>query len=242
MENLSAVLEALILSSESPLSLEKICAVLGGADKMEIRGELDRLISEYGERRSGICIQEVAGGFQFRTLPEMAPWIKKLKGVKPASLSPAAMETLAVVAYRQPIVKSEIESIRGVDVSAPLKGLLDKKLVRILGRKDVPGKPMIYGTTKKFLEVFNLKELADLPTMRELRELTGAQELPEQEALSFEEPLPEMPGGEMPQAEEPLSALEEERAETPSEKEPAVDADGQEEPGVLLDPEDDTVS
>jgi segregation and condensation protein B len=242
MENLSAVLEALILSSESPLSLEKICAALGGADKMEIRGELDRLISEYDERRSGICIQEVAGGFQFRTLPEMASWIKKLKGVKPASLSPAAMETLAVVAYRQPIVKSEIESIRGVDVSAPLKGLLDKKLVRILGRKDVPGKPMIYGTTKKFLEVFNLKELADLPTMRELRELTGAQELPEQEALSFEEPLPEMPGGEMPQTKEPPSALEEERAETPSEKEPAVDADDQEEPGVLLDPEDGAVS
>ncbi len=242
MENLSAVLEALILSSESPLPLEKICAALGGADKLEIRGALDRLIGEYDERQSGICIEEVAGGFQFRTRPEMAQWIKKLKGVKPASLSPAAMETLAIVAYRQPIVKSEIESIRGVDVSAPLKGLLDKKLVRILGRKDVPGKPMIYGTTKKFLEVFNLKELTDLPTMRELRELTEPQESPEQEALSFEEPLPEMPEGEIPQTEEPPSILEEERAETPPEKEPAAETDGQAEPEIEPDPEDDAVS
>jgi len=241
MENLSAVLEAMILSSESPLPLEKICAALGGADKMEIRDALDRLIGEYDERQSGICIQEVAGGFQFRTRPEMALWIKKLKGVKPASLSPAAMETLAIVAYRQPIVKSEIESIRGVDVSAPLKGLLDKKLVRILGRKDVPGKPIIYGTTKKFLEVFNLKELADLPTMRELRELTELQEPPEQEVLSFEEPLPEMTGREMLQTEEPLSALEEEQAETPSEKDPAAGANGQEEPDSEPDPEDDAV-
>ncbi|NLA41985.1 MAG: SMC-Scp complex subunit ScpB [Smithella sp.] len=238
MENLSAVLEALILSSESPLSVEKICAALGGADKMEIRGTLGRLIGEYDERQGGICIQEVAGGYQFRTRPEMAPWIKKLKGAKPASLSPAAMETLAIVAYRQPIVRSEIESIRGVDVSAPLKGLLDKKLVRILGRKDVPGKPIIYGTTKKFLEVFNLKELADLPTMRELREITEPQEPSGQEALPFEESLPDMPGGEMPQTAEPPPAPEEERTETLSEREPAALADGREE----SEGEDDSVS
>ena len=86
-------------------------------------------------------------------------------------LSPAALETLAVVAYRQPLVKSEIDRIRGVDVSGALKGLLDKKLVRIVGRKDVPGKPIIYGTTKKFLEVFNLKDLSELPTLRELKDL-----------------------------------------------------------------------
>jgi len=105
----------------------------------------------------------------------MSVWIKKLKGTKPATLSPAALETLAIVAYRQPIVKAEIETVRGVDVGAPLKGLLEKKLIRIVGRKDVPGKPIIYGTTKKFLEVFNLKELADLPTMRELKEITEQQ-------------------------------------------------------------------
>jgi segregation and condensation protein B len=86
------------------------------------------------------------------------------------------METLAIVAYKQPIVKSEIESIRGVDVGAPLKGLLDKKLIRIVGRKDVPGKPIIYGTTRKFLEVFNLKDLLDLPNLRELKELHEQQD------------------------------------------------------------------
>ncbi len=186
MENISAILEALIFSSESPITLEKICAVLNGVDKAEIKAALDKLIAGYEERQNGIGIQEVAGGFQYRTRPEMSAWVKKLKGTKPASLSPASLETLAIVAYRQPIVKSEIESIRGVDVGAPLKGLLDKKLIRIVGRKDVPGKPIIYGTTKKFLEVFNLKELADLPTMRELKELTESQEIFERESDAIE--------------------------------------------------------
>ena len=135
-----------------------------------------QLIEEYKERQGGICLQEVAGGLQFRTRPELGDWVKKLKSTKPASLSPAALETLAIVAYRQPIVKSEIESIRGVDVGYQLKNLLEKKLVRIVGRKDVPGKPIIYGTTKKFLEVFNLKDLSELPTLRELKELHEQQE------------------------------------------------------------------
>ena len=175
MDNIPAVIEALIFASESPLPLEKICAVLDGVDKTEVKDALDNLITAYEERQSGISIQEVAGGFQFRTRPELALWIKKLKGTRPGSLSPAALETLAIVAYRQPIVKAEIETVRGVDVSAPLKGLLEKKLIRIMGRKDAPGKPIIYGTTKKFLEVFNLKELTDLPTMRELTEITEQQ-------------------------------------------------------------------
>ncbi len=187
MENLSAIIEALILASEAPLVLEKICAVLEGVEKNEIKDAIDQLIAEYDRRASGICIQEVAGGYQFRTRPELALWLKKLKGVKPTSLSPAALETLAIVAYRQPIVKAEIESIRGVDVSAPLKGLMEKKLIRIVGRKDVPGKPIIYGTTKRFLEVFNLKELTDLPTMRELKELTENQEVYQQETIDFDD-------------------------------------------------------
>ncbi len=190
MENISAVIEALILASESPLPLEKICAVMDGVDKTEVKNALDNLIAGYEERQSGISVQEVAGGFQFRTRPQLAVWVKKLKGTRPGSLSPAALETLAIVAYRQPIVKAEIESVRGVDVSAPLKGLLEKKLIRIVGRKDVPGKPIIYGTTKKFLEVFNLKELADLPTMRELTEIT------EQEGMLDLETLEDNTGGQ----------------------------------------------
>lgn len=193
MENISAIIEALILASDIPLALEKICAVLDGVEKTEIQDALEKLAAAYDERQSGICLQAVAGGFQFRTRPEFAGWVKKLKGTKPALLSPAAMETLAIVAYRQPIVKTEIESIRGVDVGGPLKTLLDKKLIRIVGRKDVPGKPIIYGTTKKFLEVFNLKELADLPTMRELQEITEPQEILEQENTGHSEAVEETP-------------------------------------------------
>lgn len=171
MDNMKAIIEALILASEAPLGLEKICAVLPELEKGEARKILEELIVEYNERAGGICLQEVAGGFQFRTRPEWSQWIKKLKGTKPPSLSASALETLAIVAYRQPLVKSEIESIRGVDAGHAIKVLLEKKLMRIVGRKDVPGKPIIYGTTKKFLEVFNLKDLAELPTMRELKEL-----------------------------------------------------------------------
>ena len=179
MENIKAVIEALVLASDAPLVLEKICLVLPEVEKTEIKEALEKLVTEYDERQAGICLQEVAGGFQFRTRPELSNWVKKLKNTKPASLSPAAMETLAIVAYRQPIVKSEIESIRGVDVGYQLNGLLEKKLVRIVGRKDVPGKPIIYGTTKKFLEVFNLKGLSELPTLRELKELHEQQETSE---------------------------------------------------------------
>ena len=176
MENYRAVIEALIFTSDAPLTLEKICVILEGIEKSEVKKAIEQLVIEYEERGSGICLAEVAGGFQFRTRPELSPWVKKLKGTKSASLSPAALETLAIVAYRQPIVKVEIEDIRGVDVSGPLKGLLEKKLVRIVGRKDVPGKPIIYGTTKKFLEVFNLKDLSELPTLRELKELNEQKE------------------------------------------------------------------
>jgi segregation and condensation protein B len=179
MENVKAIIEALILTSEAPLTLEKIGAILQDMERAEVKKTIEQLIAEYSERQSGIFIAEVAGGFQFRTRSELGVWVKKLKGAKPATLSPAALETLAIVAYRQPVVKAEIEDIRGVDVSAPLKGLLEKKLVRIVGRKDVPGKPIIYGTTKKFLEVFNLKDLSELPTLRELKELNRQKETTE---------------------------------------------------------------
>jgi segregation and condensation protein B len=176
MEKIKAVIEALIFASDTPLSPEKINVVLPETEKTEIREIIDQLLAEYNERQGGIILQEVAGGFQFRTNQEISQWIKKLKITKPHSLSPQAMETLAIVAYKQPIVKSEIEDIRGVDVGGPLKGLMEKKLIRIVGRKDVPGKPIIYGTTRKFLEVFNLKDIMDLPNLRELKELNRQQE------------------------------------------------------------------
>ena len=189
MEKIKAVIEALIFASDTPLSPERIRTVFPEVEKTEIKEIIDQLASEYHDRQGGIFLQEVAGGFQFRTNPDLGPWIKKLKTTKPQSLSPQALETLAIIAYKQPIVKSEIEDIRGVDVGGPLKGLLEKKLVRIVGRKDVPGKPIIYGTTRKFLEVFNLKDIMDLPNIRELKELHQQQELldPDQESSESEQ-------------------------------------------------------
>ena len=200
MEEKVAVIEALLFASETPLTAERIAEILPDAGKKEIAALLAGLRREYEARGGGISLQEVAGGFQFRTRTDLAPWIRKLKAGRPAMLSPAAMETLAVVAYRQPLVKAEIDRIRGVDASGALKGLLDKKIVRIVGRKDVPGKPIIYGTTRKFLEAFNLKDLSELPTLRELKDLP---DLPEQqELLDLSEP-PVTPGPKEPQ-EQPL--------------------------------------
>jgi segregation and condensation protein B len=170
----SAILEALILASETPLTPERAAELLTDTERKEVISLFEELSREYETRAGGIILVQVAGGFQFRTRPEMAPWIRKLRAARPAMLSPAALETLAVIAYRQPLVKSEVDRIRGVDVSGALKGLLEKKLVRIVGRKDVPGKPIIYGTTRKFLEVFNLRDLSELPTLRDLKDLQDA--------------------------------------------------------------------
>lgn len=171
MEEKTAIIEALIFASEAPLTPERVAEILPDAEKKEIVALLEALEQEYEMRGGGIRLMQIAGGFQFRTRQDLAPWIRKLKAARPAMLSPAALETLAVIAYRQPLVKAEIDRIRGVDVSGALKGLLDKKVVRIVGRKDVPGKPIIYGTTKKFLEIFNLRDLSELPTLRELKDL-----------------------------------------------------------------------
>lgn len=174
MKEKTAILEALIFASETPLTLERAADMMPETEKREIAALLEELVRQYDARGGGISLAEVAGGYQFRTREDLAPWIRKLKAARPAMLSPAALETLAVVAYRQPLVKSEIDRIRGVDASGALKGLLEKKLVRIVGRKDVPGKPIIYGTTKKFLEVFNLKDLSELPTLREMKDLQSS--------------------------------------------------------------------
>ncbi|MCK9362040.1 MAG: SMC-Scp complex subunit ScpB [Syntrophales bacterium] len=176
MEEKIAILEALIFASETPLAVERVVEIFPALKKPEILSLFQELAGEYERREGGISLQEVAGGFRFQTRIEMAPWVGKLKVVRPTSLSPSALETLAIIAYRQPVMKVEIDRIRGVDTGGALKGLLEKKLARIVGRKDVPGKPIIYGTSKKFLEVFNLKDLAELPTLREMKDFRPAGE------------------------------------------------------------------
>ena len=173
MNNLKATIEALVFASETPVTAGVIEKILEGVPRQDISSALNELMREYEERKGGIFLREVAGGYQFRTGESLAPWVLKLKGRKPMELTPAAMETLAVVAYRQPVMKAEIEKVRGVDVSGILRSLLEKNLVRIMGRKNVPGRPIIYGTTGKFLETFGLKALSDLPTLRDFKELEG---------------------------------------------------------------------
>jgi len=174
MDETKAVIEGLIFASESPLTIDKIVEIFldRNLTRQDVTAHLHELMNEYESRCGGFYLQEVAGGFQFRTRPELSAWIAKLKGTRPAALTAAALETLAIIAYRQPVVRAEVERLRGVDVSRPLRTLLERKLVRMVGRKDVPGKPMIYGTTRKFLEVFSLKDLSELPTMGELKDLT----------------------------------------------------------------------
>jgi segregation and condensation protein B len=169
---LHAILETLLFVSHEPVTLDRLAAVLGGMSKSDVRQALERMKSDYERGDRGFQITEVAGGFQLATRPEYAPWIKALGKTKPAAkLSRSGLESLAIIAYKQPIVRAEIEAIRGVETSGVLRTLLERKLVRIVGRKEVPGRPIMYGTTKFFLQHFGLRDLAELPPLREFKEL-----------------------------------------------------------------------
>jgi segregation and condensation protein B len=171
-EELKNIIESLLFVADSPLSPDRIRKILPHAEFSGIKQAIDQLCDEYESRKGGFTLTEVAGGFQFRTRPEYSEWIKRLIQPHPTRLSKAALETLAIIAYRQPIIRSDIEHIRGVDSGGIIRTLMERKLVRILGRKEIPGRPLIYATTKQFLELFNLKDLKDLPTPREIEALT----------------------------------------------------------------------
>lgn len=168
---LKAILEALIFAAEAPLSVERIKEVLEDVPKKDLQRLIAELAGEYSNACRGFTLVEVAEGWQFRTRPEYAAWIKKLRKTKAFSLSQAALETLAIIAYKQPVIRLEIEKIRGVDSGGVLRTLLEKKLIRILGRKDIPGRPLVYGTSRHFLELFGLKDLTSLPTLKEMESL-----------------------------------------------------------------------
>lgn len=163
------IIEALLFASEKPLSIEEIRQVLEEETTQDIRALIDELRDEYEAQARGFRVCEIAGGYQVSTHPDLAPWLKKLHSSRRASrFSKPALETLAIVAYRHPVTRAEIESIRGVNVEGVLKTLLEKEMVKIRGRKDSPGRPIIYGTTNQFLEYFGLKNLSELPTLKEL--------------------------------------------------------------------------
>jgi segregation and condensation protein B len=182
-EKLIGIIESLIFASEKPITEDEIRRIVPGTAPREIRDAMADLKKIYDEGSGGIFIAEVAGGYQFRTRPEFSEYVKLMLEEKPKRLSRAALETLAIIAYRQPIVRSDIERIRGVDSGGVVKILLERNLIRILGKKDVPGKPLLYGTTKDFLETFGLKDLKSLPTMREMGALFSEGDIEEQKTL-----------------------------------------------------------
>ena len=181
-DELRSIIESLLFVSQGPLTIQRLGEVMEGVEKDDIRATLDELQAELENARRGVRLVEVAGGYQLRTAKVNADWVKKFLGGRPARMGRATLETLAIIAYRQPITRAEIEAIRGVDVDGVINTLLDRSLIRAVARKDVPGRPFLYGTTPEFLQMFNLKDLTHLPTLKEMEEIT----------------LPEMLGEELP--------------------------------------------
>ena len=190
IHDLIPLAEALIFAADGPIKAERMAEALD-VPLADIREAIEALEVDYAERPRGFFLQDVAGGYQLRTRPEYAEYLRKLGRSRPFRFSRPALESLAIIAYRQPVTRSEIEYLRGVDSGSVLKTLLEKRLVRILGKKDVPGKPMIYGTTREFLELFGLPDLSSLPTLSEFSELA-----PDTETEALMESLPLLVDGE----------------------------------------------
>src|SRR5499426_1714068 len=158
------VVEALLFASDTPLEAERIREVLDLADATEARGLVEALRARYEAADGALTVVEVAGGFRMVTRPEIAPWLLRLARTRTRQrLSRPALETLAIVAYRQPVSRPEVDAVRGVNSDAVLDNLLDRRMIRIAGRKDSPGRPFLYETTRDFLVAFGLRDLADLP-------------------------------------------------------------------------------
>ena len=174
MEDIKYIIESLLFVADEPLPVDRIKKILIQAETGEIREAMVELTAEYEARGGGFYLDEVAGGYQIRTRPQYTDWIKKLIQPKPLRLSKPALETLVIIAYKQPIIRSDIEHLRGVDCGGVIRVLLERKLIRVLGRKEIAGRPLIYATTKRFLEIFDLKNLRDLPTPKEIEELAAA--------------------------------------------------------------------
>ncbi len=167
---LKCIVESLLLVAHSPVKADTVALILGIEESRAVLC-LEQLYDDYATGYRGFVVCRVAGGYQFRTRPEHAEWIRKFRRSRPFRFSRAALETLAVVAYRQPVTRAEIDYLRGVDSSGVVRTLLDRHLIRILGKKDVPGKPVIYGTSREFLALFGLADLTGLPTLKEFNEL-----------------------------------------------------------------------
>ena len=192
MSDLKAVVEALIFASPEPVTMKTLVKLLDGESKEDIAAAIAELKEAYG-RPGGLQLIEVAGGFEIVTRPELHDWVRRLFHERTTQkLSIAALETLAVIAYKQPVTGPEIAEIRGVNTSGVVGTLIERKLIKIVGRKQVVGRPFLYGTTREFLERFGLNDLADLPKVEDMSELLGFElpasvgEAAPQTALPFE--------------------------------------------------------
>ncbi len=170
----ASILESLLLVSAQPLSWEKIGQVLGGLTRAQAGEVVAALKEKYPSVSSGILVEEIAKGVQLRTNPANQEYVRSLFEARPARFTRPSLETLAVIAYKQPVTRAEIEQIRGVDCAASLKTLMERRLVKVVGKKDVPGKPFLFGTTREFLETFGLAGLSDLPSMRDIEDFLAA--------------------------------------------------------------------
>jgi segregation and condensation protein B len=186
------VVEALLFVAGEPLPLTKLQEILRDEDPAPTEATIRELALSLEEAGRGLMVQEVAGGFRLATRPEVHGWIQRLQEIRPTRLSRAALETLAIIAYKQPITRAEIEAIRGVAADGVIRTLLDRGLIRLLGRKAEAGRPILYGTSSTFLEHFGFKGLGDLPGLREIDELIGPSgtESPTQHAHPPADPSP----------------------------------------------------
>jgi len=187
--DLIAAVEAVLFAAADPVHPKEIAAAFEGATESEVAAAIDALRERYAAGQGGLTVEQVAGAFRLATKPEVGAIVRQFfRQRNRTRLSPAALETLAIIAYRQPITVPEIQAMRGVDPSGSLKGLLEKSMVRILGRKKVVGNPLLYGTTKQFLVHFALNRLEDLPSIEEFDQFLGALQ-GGQEPL-FSDPMP----------------------------------------------------
>ena len=201
MKSLKLIIESLLFVSDKPLTVREINDCVPDSKPADIKSALKVLKYEYEAMGRSFGLKEVANGYQLRSHSDYAAYILRMFQTSPSRLSRAAMETLAIIAYKQPILRFEIEKLRGVDSGGILKTLLEKDLIRIMGRKELPGRPLIYGTTKKFLEVFDLKDLSSLPKLKEIKSLNTEEYEP---TIIQEQPI--QPEGPDRQDQEPESA------------------------------------
>lgn len=188
-ERLKAILESLLFAAGEPVTLAQLANALDNTPRDRIRKALAEMAVAYASGDRGIVLEEIAGGYQLRTPKEHALYVRRLLAAKPPRLSRPLLETLSIVAYRQPITRPEIEQLRGVDSGGVIDTLLERSLIKIAGRKDAPGRPIMYATTAEFLELFGLKDLENLPDLAEFRALEDerSEEVAEQASTAIED-------------------------------------------------------